>query len=107
MYENYPMVQSMREIIEASKLEMKALNNAKFGGFFLEGSTSKVNGSLSTSAQDSESIMITFRSNLFSGGSRKAQMSVAKSKITQQQLQLEQMKNDYFLALNQAKDQFN
>ena len=65
MYENYPMVQSMREIIEASKLEMKALNNAKFGGFFLEGSTSKVNGSLSTSAQDSESIMITFRSNLF------------------------------------------
>ena len=47
--------------------------------------------------------MITFRSNLFSGGSRKAQMSVAKSKITQQQLQLEQMKNDYFLALNQAK----
>ena len=64
MYENYPMVQSMREVIEASKLEMKALNNAKFGGFFLEGSTSKVNGSLSTSAQDSESIMITFRSNL-------------------------------------------
>ena len=36
MYENYPMVQSMREIIEASKLEMKALNNAKFGGFFLK-----------------------------------------------------------------------
>ena len=43
--------------------------------------------------------MITFRSNLFSGGSRKAQMSVAKSKITQQQLQLEQMKNDYFQLL--------
>ena len=82
---------------------MKALNNAKFGGFFLEGSTSKVNGSLSTSAQDSESIMLTFRSNIFSGGSRKAQLASAKSKITQQQLQLEQMKNDYFLALNQAK----
>jgi len=103
IYENYPMVQSMREVIEASKLEMKALNNAKFGGFFLEGSTSKVNGSLSTSAQDSESIMLTFRSNLYSGGSRKAQIATAKSKITQQQLQLEQMKNDYFLALNQAK----
>jgi len=103
MYDNYPIVQSMREVIDALKLEMKALNNAKFGGFFLEGSTSKVNGSLSTSAQDSESIMLTFRSNLFSGGSRKAQLAAAKSKITQQQLQLDQMKNDYFLALNQAK----
>ena len=36
IYENYPMVQSMREVMEASKLEMKALNNAKFGGFFLK-----------------------------------------------------------------------
>jgi outer membrane protein TolC len=106
IYENYPMVKSTREAIETAILEIDALSRAKFGSFFLEGSTSKVGGSLSTSAQDSQSIMLVFRSNVFSGGAHSAKIDEAKAKLAQQKIQLEQLKKDYLLAFNQSKSNY-
>lgn len=105
-FNSYPRVKSLKESIASLSLEIKALDRSKFGGFFLEGSASKVNGSLSTSAQDSESFMITYRSNIFSGGSHKAKLQGAQSKLAQQKIQLQQLKNEYFLAYNQAKTSY-
>ena len=82
------------------------MSRAKFGGFFLEGSTSKVGGSLSTSAQDSQSIMLIYRSNVFSGGAHSAKIDEAKARLAQQKIQLEQLKKDYLLAFNQSKSNY-
>lgn len=106
IYENYPVVKSTREAIETAILEIDALSRAKFGGFFLEGSTSKVAGSLSTSAQDSQSIMLIYRSNVFSGGAHRAKVDEAKARLAQQKIQLEQLKKDYLLAFNQSKSNY-